>query len=92
LIIAELFYRFDGCWSFSLRTHRVQLHRHRRISDCVSNHAGVFVDECHADADPARPFHRSKVQRVVAVLDVIFVSATLYLLRESENYYSSPLS
>jgi diguanylate cyclase (GGDEF)-like protein len=35
---------------------------------------------------PRGRFIAPTVQRVVAVLDVIFVSATLYLLRESENY------
>src|SRR5438128_566413 len=31
-------------------------------------------------------FIQRKVQQVVAILDVVFVSATLYLLRETENY------
>src|SRR5437867_850320 len=35
---------------------------------------------------PRRLFIKNSVQRAVAVLDVIFVSATLYLLRVPDNY------
>src|SRR5262245_34712309 len=35
---------------------------------------------------PRHRFIQDKIQRAVAVLDVVFISVTLYLLRVSENY------
>src|SRR5207249_6681998 len=35
---------------------------------------------------PRHRFIQNKIQRVVAVLDVVFISVTLYLLRVSQNY------